>query len=153
MAVVDSVFLAVGVGSSEVAGWLVAGCAAEVVATEAGVVRLRVRGAVVGDWVGVVVQPNEYVLRDAEPDEVQAMDAYGVEVQVRAGGSEDALHREADVLFGKLVEARPEVPMLLVQNLESLVKAHLPGAGTHTFDPPITPDAEDAASWRSWIST
>jgi hypothetical protein len=151
MSVVDSVFLAVSGGPQEVVDWLVEGVGAEVLVTEASAVRLRMRGESAADWLGVVVQPNGYVVPDPEPDEVQAMDGYAIEVQVRGGGSNGILHREAGRLFETLITARPEVPALLVHNLDTLVAAHFPGAGTHTFDPPITPDVEDIDAWRGWI--
>jgi hypothetical protein len=98
-----------------------------------------------------VIQLNGYVAPDPEPDEVQAMDGYAVEIQLRGGPSYDELHREAGGLFDGLLHAHPDVPALLVHNLESLVAAYLPGAGKHTFDPPVTPDAEDHDSWRLWV--
>ncbi|TDW84481.1 hypothetical protein EV137_7295 [Kribbella pratensis] len=151
MSVVDSVFLAVSGGQQEVVDWLVEGVGAEVLVTETSAVRLRMRGESAADWLGVVVQPNGYVVPDPEPDEVQAMDGYAIEVQVRGGGSDDILHREAGRLFETLITTRPEVPALLVHNLDTLVSAHLPGAGTHTFDPLITPDVEDIDTWRAWV--
>ncbi len=153
MSVVDSVFLAVPGGAQEVVDWLVEGVAAEVLVTETSAVRLRMRGENAADWLGVVVQPNGYVVPDPEPDDVQAMDSYGIEVQLRGGGSNENLHREAGRLFDALITARPDVPALLVHNLDTLVSAHLPGVGTHTFDPLITPDVEDVDTWRSWIIT
>jgi hypothetical protein len=151
MSVVDSVFVAVPETSSQVAAWLVEAAGCEVMATEGDTVRLRVRGATVDEWLGVVAQPNGYVLPDPEPDEIQAMDAYGIEIQIRGGGADDVLHREAGLLFGTLVATRPDVPMLLLHNLDTLVTAHLPGVGTHTFDAPISPDAVDIETWRSWV--
>ncbi|WP_350274886.1 hypothetical protein [Kribbella sp. HUAS MG21] len=59
--------------------------------------------------------------------------------------------RETKAVFEELVAARPDLPVLLVHNLDTLVSAHLPGAGTQTFDPPIAPDAEDIDTWRSWV--
>ena len=151
MSVVDSVFLAVPDGPQEVGDWLVGDAGAEIMAIEGQVVRLRMRGATGDDWFGVVVQPNGYVAPDPEPDEVQAMDGYAIEIQLRGGASYDALHREAGRLFDTVIGARPGVPALLVHNLDTLVSAHLPGAGTHTFEPEITPDVEDIDSWRGWI--
>lgn len=152
MSVVDSVFLAVPSGVREVGQWLVEGIGAEVMATEADSVRLRLRGEFAERWFGVVVEPNGYIEPDPEPDEVQAMDGYPIEVQIR-GGSYDELHRQAGRLFEALVAAHPDVPALLVHNLDTLVSAYLPGAGTHTFSPPITPDAEDIATWRPWVKS
>lgn len=149
MSDVDSVFLAVSESPAEVAAWLVDDIAAEVMATEGDVVRLRVRAATVDQWLGVVVQPNEYAEVAPEPDEVQAMDAYAIEVQVRGGG--DALRAEADLIFQKLVDRRSSVPMLLVSNLDMLVAAHRPEAGTHFFEEMISPDEPGRETWRTWV--
>ena len=46
---------------------------------------------------------------------------------------------------------RPDVPALLVHNLDTLVAAYLPGVGVHTFEPAITPDVEDIEAWRGWV--
>jgi len=151
MSVVESVFVAVGETPRQVAGWLVKVAGCEVKWIEGSAIRLRQRATVHDGWLGVVVQPNGYVLPDAEPDEVQAMDAYAIEIQVRGGSSEDVLHREAGLLFDKLVATRPDVPMLLVHNLDTLVAAHLPGSGTHSFSPLISPDAPDQDTWRPWV--
>lgn len=149
MSDVDSVFLAVSESPAEVAAWLVDDIAAEVMATERDVVRLRVRAATVDQWLGVVVQKNDYAEVDPGPDEVQAMDAYGIEVQVRGGG--DALRAEADLIFQKLVERRSSVPMLLVTNLDWLVAAYLPKVGPHRFEETISPDEPDRETWRPWV--
>ncbi|NIK58292.1 hypothetical protein [Kribbella shirazensis] len=151
MSVVDSVFLAVSGAPQEIGDWLVEGAGAEVLVTEAETVRLRMHGEIEHDWFGVVVQPNGYVAPEPEPDEVQAMDRYPIEVQVRGGSSDEVLHRVARRLFDTLVTARPDVPALLVHNLDTLVSAHLPGVATHSFDPPITPDVEDIDTWRPWV--
>ncbi|MBP2351532.1 hypothetical protein JOF29_002615 [Kribbella aluminosa] len=130
--------------------WLVEGVGAEAMTAGAEEVRLRARGATGEGWFGVVVQPNGYVEPDPAPDEVQAMDRYAIEVQVR-GGSDDALHREAGRLFDTLIAGHSDLPALLVHNLDTLVSAYLPGAGKHTFDPQITPDVEDIDTWRPWV--
>lgn len=151
MTVVDCVFVAIADSPPQVAAWLreVAGCEGGFVDGEA--VRMHVRAATVDEWLGVVAQPNGYVEVDPEPDEIQAMDPYAIEVQVRGGRKEDVLHAEARLIFDKLVADRPDLPMLLVHNLDTLVAAHLPGAGTHTFDQSITPDVPDVDVWRPWV--
>ncbi|MFG1819452.1 hypothetical protein ACGFIF_37220 [Kribbella sp. NPDC049174] len=151
MSVVDCVFVAVAGSPGQVAEWLgeIAGC--EVMAVDGEAVRMRVRAATVDEWLGVVAQPNGYVEADPEPDDVQAMDPYGIEIQVRGGRREEVLHTESRLIFDKLVAARPELPMLLLHNLETLVAAHLPEAGTHTFDQSITPDGPDIDVWRPWV--
>lgn len=151
MSVVDSVFVAGAESVGQVVGWVEEVAGAEVMATDGEAVRLRVRAGTGDEWLGVVVKPNGYVEVDPEPDEIQAMDGYGVEVQIRGGRSDEVLHVEARLIFEKLVAARPDVPMLLVHNLDTLVAAHLPGAGTHTFSPLITPDPPDDTAWRRWV--
>ncbi|MEV0289987.1 hypothetical protein AB0H36_38160 [Kribbella sp. NPDC050820] len=135
----------------QVARWLreVAGC--EGGSVDGAAVRMRVRATTVDEWLGVVAQPNGYVEVDPEPEDVQALDPYAIEIQVRGGRREAILHAEARLIFDKLVTSRPDLPMLLVHNLDTLVAAHLPGVGTHTFDERITPDAADVDSWRPWV--
>lgn len=152
MSTSENVFLAVDVSG---AGWLgeVLGLE-EVVAAPGLDERLFRRSARAGDGVvRVLVRPNGFAMVDPEPDEVQAMDRYAVDLEVSLVGVKDEVWqlRETEAIFGDLVLARPDVPALLVHNLDTLVKAHLPGVGTHTFDPPITPDAEDLDAWRSWV--
>ncbi|TDD59564.1 hypothetical protein E1263_14540 [Kribbella antibiotica] len=149
MSDVDSVCLAVPESPAEVAAWVVDDIGAEMLAAEGNIVRLRVRGVTVDDWLGLVVQPNGFVEVDPEPGEAQAVDAYGIEVQVRGGGV--ALRAEADLIFQKLVDRRPTVPMLLLTNLDTLVAAHLPAAGTHFFEGSISQDEPDLDKWRPWV--
>ena len=126
----------------------------EQVAGEADGEEVGLRGRVSADdgGLGVVVQRNGHVSPEPEADEVQAIDAYGIDIGIRHR-PEAVLHREARLIFDKLVEARPEVPMLLTENLEFLVAAHLPGAGTHYFDSGTTLDAPDLDTWRPWVRT
>jgi hypothetical protein len=151
MSDVDSVFVAVAESPGEVAEWLgeVAGC--EVLAVDGEAVRMRARAATVDQWLGVVAQPNVYVEVDPAPEDVQAMDPYGIVIQIRGGRREEVLHTEAARFFEKLVASRPDVPMLLLHNLEFLVAAHRPGVGTHTFAGSTTPDGPDIDVWRPWV--
>lgn len=104
-------------------------------------------------WLGFVVRPNGYAEVDPEPDDVQAFDGYPVEIAIRYGlRVEDVQAQQARVVFEKLVEARPDVPMLLVHDLDLLVGAHLPGRGTQYFEEPVTVDAPDRDSWKAWVS-
>ena len=151
MSVVDSVFVAAAESPGQVGEWLGEVAGAEVMTVEGEAVRMRARAATVDEWLGVVVQPNGYVEEAPEPEDIQALDPYAIEIQVRGGQAEDLLHTEARLIFDKLVAGRPDLPMLLVHNLSTLVAAHLPGVGTHTFDHPITPDAPDIDTWRPWV--
>jgi hypothetical protein len=118
---------------------------------ESSTTRLRKRASVRDGWLALVVQPNMYAEVDPEPDEIQAMDPYAIEIQLRGSRDESALRAEAGLLFGVLVNDRPDVPMLLVHDLAILVAAHLPGVGTHPFDWPTSPDPPDLELWRSWV--
>ncbi|TDD30424.1 hypothetical protein E1218_01055 [Kribbella turkmenica] len=102
---------------------------------------------------GLLVRPNRYAESAPGPDEIQALDKYPVDLDIRLVGPKDEnlQLRETTVVFDRLVAARSDVPMLLIHNLDTLVAAHLPGTGTHTFSPPITPDAPDLETWRPWV--
>ncbi|MFI7068472.1 hypothetical protein ACIBL3_46315 [Kribbella sp. NPDC050124] len=151
MSVVDCVFVATVDSPGQVAAWLreVAGC--EGGAVDGAAVRMHTRAVTVDEWLGVVAQPNGYIEVDPEPEDIQALDPYAIEIQVRGGRREEVLHAEARLIFDKLVTSRPDLPMLLVHNLDTLVAAHLPGAGTHTFAEQISPDAPDIDTWRPWV--
>ena len=147
-----SIFLGLGESPGRVAGWLT-----EVLGVEGfpgrqdGADQAGLRGRLTGGdaWFSVAVQRNGYVSPDPEPDELQAIDPYGIDISIRAR-DEEALHRESRRMFDKLVDSRPEVAMLLLHNLEFLVAAHLPGVGTHDFAPQTTPDADDLERWKPW---
>ncbi|GAA1158176.1 hypothetical protein GCM10009630_65430 [Kribbella jejuensis] len=105
--------------------------------------------------VAIKVRPNGFAVVDPEPEEVQAIDRYPIDLSIWTVGrkDEDRQLAETAAIFETLVAARPDVPALLVHNLDTLVSAYLPGAGTHTFEPPITPDVEDIDTWRPWVRT
>ncbi|MFC5260856.1 hypothetical protein ACFPJ1_01945 [Kribbella qitaiheensis] len=154
MSTVDNVFLNVDEPPAVVAGWLTDLLGFEQVAGQAVGEEVGLRGRAKADdgWLGVVVQRNGHVSPEPEADEVQAIDACGIEIGIRYK-PETVLHREARLIFDTLVEARPEVPMLLTENLEILVAAHLPGVGTQYFDSGTTLDAPDLDTWRPWVRT
>jgi hypothetical protein len=144
------------IGSDEsvgaVIGWLSDVLGLELLVAEPGrEVRLRGRAVGDGEWVGFVVRANGYIEVDPAPEDVQAMDPYPIEVDIRYGGDEDGLWREARVAFEKVVAARPDLPVLLVHNLAWLVAAYLPGAGVKYFDAGTTPDGPDLATWEPWV--
>ncbi|WP_433157659.1 hypothetical protein [Kribbella sp. CA-247076] len=112
---------------------------------------LRGPAATADGMVGYVIQPNGHVDPNAEPDEVQAFDDYQVEIDIWLGARGPTQAQEARLVFDRLVEARPEVPMLLCHDLTLLVAAYRPGHGIHEFPPGTTVDAPDAAHWREWI--
>ena len=154
MSTSDNVFVATGESVADVAGWLAGGLGLEAVVDadlrdDERLFRRSTRTGVVG----VLVRPNGFAVIGPEPDEIQAIDRYPIDVQVRLVGAKDEerqLH-ETTAVFEGLVKVRPDVPALLVHNLDTLVSAYLPGAGVHTFEPVITPDVEDVETWRSWV--
>jgi hypothetical protein len=156
MSTSDNVFVASGDSVAEAAGWLGDVLGLEPVA-DAGLKdgeRLFRRSARAGaGMVAVLVRPNGFAVVDPEPDEVQALDRYPLDLSVWLVGSRDEKWqlRETRAIFEDLVAGRPDVPALLVHNLDTLVSAYLPGVGAHTFDPEITPDVEDIDVWRSWV--
>ncbi|MGW5193478.1 hypothetical protein ACWEOO_29800 [Kribbella sp. NPDC004138] len=156
MSTSDNVFVATEDSVGEVAAWLAGGLGLEAVADAdlKGDERLFRRSTRTGAGVvAVLVRPNGVALVSPEPDEIQAIDRYPIDLHVRLVGAkdEDWQLRETRAVFDELVTARPDVSALLVHNLDTLVSAYLPGAGVQTFDPAITPDVEDIETWRSWV--
>ncbi|MEV6286317.1 hypothetical protein [Kribbella sp. NPDC051770] len=101
--------------------------------------------------VGYEVQYNIYPVYDPEPDELQAFDAYPVEIDIWLGKDEGTQAQEARLVFDQLVQARPDVPMLLCHDLSGLVAAYLPGRGVHEFPDNTTTYARHADVWRDWV--
>jgi hypothetical protein len=155
MSTSDNVFVATEDSVVEVATWLAGGLGLEPV-EDAGLKddeRLLRRSTRTGAAaVAILVRPNGFAVADPEPDEIQAIDRYPIDIHVRLVGTKDEEWqlREATAIFDELVTARPGVPALLVHNLDTSVSAYLPGAGVQTFDPAITPDDEDIETWRPW---
>lgn len=86
-----------------------------------------------------------------EPDEVQAMDGYGVVVDIQSRQRKQAQPDESRLAFEALTGALPDVPALLSHNVEMLIASYLPGSGTHTFEPGTTLDDPDIDTWRPWV--
>lgn len=146
-----SLFIRSDESLGEVVGWLSEALGLEVVAEESGrEIRLRGRADGDGGWMGFVVRPNGHGEVDPAPEDVQAIDRYPVEVDIRYRG-EDVLRREALVAFEKVVAARSDLPVLLLHNLALLVAAYLPGAGSKYFDEGTTPDGPDLDVWEPWV--
>lgn len=157
MSTSDNVFLATSEPIDQVARWL-----ADVIDLEP----MQAADALEGEHVFrgaartpqreiiAVVAPNGYIEVDPAPDEVSAIDRYAIDVTIRLVGRKDEQLqlRETQAVFDALTQSRPDIAMLLVHNLDTLVAAHLPGTGTHTFDEPITPDAPDIETWRPWVA-
>ncbi|MEU4607241.1 hypothetical protein AB0F43_30015 [Kribbella sp. NPDC023972] len=156
MSTSDDVFLATDEPVEGVAEWLADVLALEAVADpelKDNELLFRASARTAQGDLGVLVSPNNYVEVDPEPEEISALDRYSIDLDIRLVGrkDEDLQLRETKALFGELVAARPDVPMLLVHNLDTLVAAHLPGVGTNTFDQLISPDAPDIDTWRPWV--
>lgn len=150
MATDESIFLQLDESPEQVAEWLVAVLSFERLSGGQDEVVLRGAAATVDGWLRVEVGRNIYVSPDAGHDEVQAIDAYPIEIGIRYKPDE-ILRREARLAFDKLVDVRPEVPMLLVHEVTILDAAHLPGVGTQYFAEPVTVDAPDQDKWRPWV--
>lgn len=115
---------------------------------------LRGPASTVDGRVGLVVS-NNYLApaADPEPDRIQAIDAYRIQLEFwyrRRESKEQS--REARIVFDQLAAARPETPMLLTHETSLLVAACLPPFGVHEFPDETTIDAPDADRWRPWVS-
>ena len=101
---------------------------------------------------GYVIQPNDLAVHDGGPEDAQAFDRYPIEIDIWLGRDEAAQLAEARVVFDRLVQARPEVPMLLCHDLDLLVAAYRPGHGVHEFPAGTTVDATDVSEWHPWVA-
>ncbi|GAA1581806.1 hypothetical protein GCM10009789_39400 [Kribbella sancticallisti] len=112
---------------------------------------LRCQALDADGWLMILVRRNGYAEVNPEPDDVQAFDAYPTEIAIRYRAEDElAQQRQARLVFDRLVATRPDVPMLLVHDLDILVAAHLPAAGTQYFPDNVTVDAPDQDQWRPW---
>ncbi|WP_328325902.1 hypothetical protein OHA70_36725 [Kribbella sp. NBC_00382] len=106
------------------------------------------KGRTVDAPYGLFVGPN-YL--GPEAGVLQAMDAYPVTVDVQLRTHKALQAEEARLAFEAIVAAMPDVPALLLHNVEWLVAAYLPGQPTKYFEPRLTPDAEDVDIWGPWV--
>ncbi|MEV5961379.1 hypothetical protein AB0L70_06410 [Kribbella sp. NPDC051952] len=113
---------------------------------------LRGPARTVDGVLGYVVRPNHHVEPDADPEDVQAIDDYPVEIDIWLGEDAAAQLQEARLVFDRLVQLRPEVAMLLCHDIDTLVAAYRPGRGVQEFPPGTSIDVPDAALWRDWVS-
>ncbi len=97
---------------------------------------------------GLFIGPNDLAPADGV---LQAMDAYPVMVDVQLRTHKALQAEEARLAFEAIVGAMPEVPALLLHNVEWLVAAYAPGQPVKYFDPRLTPDAEDIDTWGPWV--
>ncbi|MFI5694927.1 hypothetical protein ACIA58_23945 [Kribbella sp. NPDC051586] len=112
---------------------------------------LRGPARTVDGVLGYLVQPNRHVEPDPRPEDAQAIDGYPVEIDIWLGRSGQAQPDEARLVFDRLVEGRPDIPMLLCHDLDQLVAAYRPGQPVHEFPAGTTMDAPDADVWRDWV--
>jgi hypothetical protein len=112
---------------------------------------LRGPARTVDGVLGFVIQPNHHVEPDPEPEDVQAIDNYPIQVDIWLGRDRAVQMQEARLVFDRLVEARPDVPMLLCHEVTLLIAAYRPGRGVQEFPAGTTMDAPDAEQWRDWV--
>jgi hypothetical protein len=112
---------------------------------------LRGPARTVDGVLGFVIQPNYHVEPNPAPEDVQAIDKYPIEIDIWLGRDEVVQLLEARLVFDRLVEVRPDVPILLCHELGRLVAAYRPGRGVHEFPAGTTIDAPHAGQWREWV--
>ncbi|QNE22602.1 hypothetical protein F1D05_37775 [Kribbella qitaiheensis] len=93
---------------------------------------------------GVFIGPN-YL--GSEPGVLTALDAYPVMVDIQFRTHKPLQAEEARLAFELMVAGMPDVPALLVHNVELLVAAYVPGQAPRYFEADLTPDAEDVETW------
>jgi hypothetical protein len=139
----------------EVADWLIVLAGLEPMPDEPVVderIGLQGRATTADGWLGFLVRRNAYAQVDPAPDEVQAFASYPVEIDIRyAARTESVQRQEARLICDKLVAARPDLPILMVNDLTILIAAHLPGAGTEYFAPGTSMDATHLDRWQPWV--
>ncbi|MGC7100910.1 hypothetical protein ACPZ19_40080 [Amycolatopsis lurida] len=113
---------------------------------------LRGPASTVDGLVGLAVGHNYSALPDPEPDEVQAIDAYRVEIEFwyRRRDTEEQ-RREARVLFDRLVAARPSTSMLLTFGTCHLAASWSPRHGLREFPAGTLIYAPDIDRWQPWV--
>jgi hypothetical protein len=104
-------------------------------------------------FVGLAIYPNTFVDPNAAPDEVQAFDAYPVQIDLWLPRPvvEGAQEVEARAWFDRLVPAWPDLPMLLVNDVTLLYAAYLPGKPVHDFPVDTSVDFPDIEAWLPWV--
>jgi len=114
---------------------------------------LRRRALTAGGFVGLRLYPNTFVDPDAAPDEVQAFDAYPLQIDlwIPRPRPVEAQEVEARAWYGRLMAARPDLPMLLVHDLNLLSAAYLPGRSEHDFPQGTSVDVPDIDAWLPWV--
>jgi hypothetical protein len=78
---------------------------------------LRGPARTVDGVLGFVIQPNYHVEPNPAPEDVQAIDKYPIEIDIWLGRDEVVQLLEARLVLDRLVEVRPDVPMLRCHEL------------------------------------
>jgi hypothetical protein len=113
---------------------------------------LRGQALTADGFVGLRVYPNTFVDPDAAPDEVQAFDAYPVQIDLWLPRPDvEAQEAEGRAWFDRLVDARPDLPVLLVHDVVLFYAAYLPGKSVHDFPAGTTVDFPDIGVWLPWV--
>lgn len=113
---------------------------------------LRGQALTTDGFVGLRVYPNTFADPDAAPDEVQAFDAYPVQVDLWLPRPDvEAQEAEARAWFDRLVAATPDLPMLLVHDVVLFYAAYLPGKPVHDFPAGTSVDFPDIDAWLPWV--
>jgi hypothetical protein len=104
-------------------------------------------------YVGVNVYPNLFTDPNAGHDEVQAFDAYPLQIDLwlprpRPIAAQEA---EARAWFDRLTAVWPDLPMLLVHDVSLLRAAYGPGKALHEFPPGTSVDVPDIEAWLPWV--
>ncbi|MBN6039544.1 hypothetical protein [Amycolatopsis sp. 195334CR] len=147
----EYLYLASTAPIAEEADWFIRVLGFELIPVQGGdpeEIGLRGPAATVDGLVGLALCRNH----SAAPDETEAIEAYGVEIEFwyRRRDSDDQ-RREARHLFDRLIAARPSTPMLLTLGSCGLGASWLPPAGLHEFPPDTTIFAGHFDRWRPWV--
>jgi hypothetical protein len=114
---------------------------------------LRCRALTADGFVGLRLYANTHVDPNAGTDEVQAFDAYPLQINcwIPRPRPVEAQEAEARAWYGRLLAARPDLPMLLVHDLNSLYAAYLPDGPVRAFPPGTSVDVPSIATWLPWV--
>jgi|SRR5579872_3180531 len=151
----ENIFVATSATVREVASWMTNHMgfgtmnSAEDTSTDIG---LR-RSALISDgMIGIRIQVNTFAVPDAASDEIQATDAYPIQIDLWAPGRTIEIQKaEGREVFDRLVSSSPQTSALLTHDLDILVCAYLAGVGTHEFLDKTTIDIPDLERWKPWV--
>jgi hypothetical protein len=154
MAQRENIFFAAPAAAQEIAEWLINHLSFEPIDATDHSADIALRGPALASegLIGVSIQVNTLVDPAAAPDEIQAIDAYPIQLDLWAPGRTVAMQEtEARNLFDRLVSAFPQISAILTHDLDILRHAYLVGVGTHEFPDKTTVDFPDLESWKPWV--